>query len=671
MKHQHWSIIIEQLISSLMYVNGALSIALLVLKSKIDIPLLLFVIFEFVGSLSVTTGILLSLLRSKPSQLNYCVAVIYTFSVLCSTTVGIYWIDNILFKNVLELEFIQRRLRISFATFFNLSLLLKPFLFLKFFPMERSSFSDQENLLSSTVEKGSVNTHSTLIDQTESSGNDILNEQDGILKSFFQTNKEEHIVNSRNLVVPKLHKTLQLQDNPPWLSLIPTQTSACETTETSEFANSTPDMFLQSLVIPEFPVESSPVLEEKRKSLYDSPPDRNQLITGHISEEQDSQDPSFFKHSNFEFPPQGALKQILPDKISTEPKTPSQKSILMAEYDEQNIRQLNISEPLSPDRLYGKFVPKKPGLNHITQRDWNNQNYELIQAPSPSFNMEQPLKDNEEDINIDSLKYGNMLFEELKKEIKQNDQKKMNTQISLPTLKSHSSISSKRSLTRVIRESVSSSTLNNSAPLKRRLSSISLRNHHKKSHSLSAISGAQLKPLYSPLKLLINTSDFNLNAHHKTKESDDLEDEDLDINLLNAIHNSPKKKSSSRSIGRSQTFSSNSTFRPRNLELLYDSLKSDNVVGEQTTNSYGDLSPSKISNLGDILGNAFVSNVRKTSRVFSGTDKSTVSGSSVPSGYYGEYDREKWSAFKKLKNAKSSPDISELSRLSGIDTTKY
>ncbi|KGK32476.1 hypothetical protein JL09_g6917, partial [Pichia kudriavzevii] len=64
--------------------------------------------------------------------------------------------------------------------------------------------------------------------------------------------------------------------------------------------------------------------------------------------------------------------------------------------------------------------------------------------------MEQPLKDNEEDINIDSLKYGNMLFEELKKEIKQNDQKKMNTQISLPTLKSHSSISSKRSLTRVI-----------------------------------------------------------------------------------------------------------------------------------------------------------------------------------------------------------------------------
>lgn len=671
MKHQHWSIIIEQLISSLMYVNGALSIALLVLKSKIDIPLLLFVIFEFVGSLSVTTGILLSLLRSKPSQLNYCVAVIYTFSVLCSTTVGIYWIDNILFKNVLELEFIQRRLRISFATFFNLSLLLKPFLFLKFFPMERSSFSDQENLLSSTVEKGSVNTHSTLIDQTESSGNDILNEQDGILKSFFQTNKEEHIVNSRNLVVPKLHKTLQLQDNPPWLSLIPTQTSACETTETSEFANSTPDMFLQSLVIPEFPVESSPVLEEKRKSLYDSPPDRNQLITGHISEEQDSQDPSFFKHSNFEFPPQGALKQILPDKISTEPKTPSQKSILMAEYDEQNIRQLNISEPLSPDRLYGKFVPKKPGLNHITQRDWNNQSYELIQAPSPSFNMEQPLKDNEEDINIDSLKYGNMLFEELKKEIKQNDQKKMNTQISLPTLKSHSSISSKRSLTRVIRESVSSSTLNNSAPLKRRLSSISLRNHHKKSHSLSAISGAQLKPLYSPLKLLINTSDFNLNAHHKTKESDDLEDEDLDINLLNAIHNSPKKKSSSRSIGRSQTFSSNSTFRPRNLELLYDSLKSDNVVGEQTTNSYGDLSPSKISNLGDILGNAFVSNVRKTSRVFSGTDKSTVSGSSVPSGYYGEYDREKWSAFKKLKNAKSSPDISELSRLSGIDTTKY
>lgn len=671
MKHQHWSIIIEQLISSLMYVNGALSIALLVLKSKIDIPLLLFVIFEFVGSLSVTTGILLSLLRSKPSQLNYCVAVIYTFSVLCSTTVGIYWIDNILFKNVLELEFIQRRLRISFATFFNLSLLLKPFLFLKFFPMERSSFSDQENLLSSTVEKGSVNTHSTLIDQTESSGNDILNEQDGILKSFFQTNKEEHIVNSRNLVVPKLHKTLQLQDNPPWLSLIPTQTSACETTETSEFANSTPDMFLQSLVIPEFPVESSPVLEEKRKSLYDSPPDRNQLITGHISEEQDSQDPSFFKHSNFEFPPQGALKQILPDKISTEPKTPSQKSILMAEYDEQNIRQLNISEPLSPDRLYGKFVPKKPGLNHITQRDWNNQSYELIQAPSPSFNMEQPLKDNDEDINIDSLKYGNMLFEELKKEIKQNDQKKMNTQISLPTLKSHSSISSKRSLTRVIRESVSSSTLNNSAPLKRRLSSISLRNHHKKSHSLSAISGAQLKPLYSPLKLLINTSDFNLNAHHKTKESDDLEDEDLDINLLNAIHNSPKKKSSSRSIGRSQTFSSNSTFRPRNLELLYDSLKSDNVVGEQTTNSYGDLSPSKISNLGDILGNAFVSNVRKTSRVFSGTDKSTVSGSSVPSGYYGEYDREKWSAFKKLKNAKSSPDISELSRLSGIDTTKY
>lgn len=671
MKHQHWSIIIEQLISSLMYVNGALSIALLVLKSKIDIPLLLFVIFEFVGSLSVTTGILLSLLRSKPSQLNYCVAVIYTFSVLCSTTVGIYWIDNILFKNVLELEFIQRRLRISFATFFNLSLLLKPFLFLKFFPMERSSFSDQENLLSSTVEKGSINTHSTLIDQTESSGNDILNEQDGILKSFFQTNKEEHIVNSRNLVVPKLHKTLQLQDNPPWLSLIPTQTSACETTETSEFANSTPDMFLQSLVIPEFPVESSPVLEEKRKSLYDSPPDRNQLITGHISEEQDSQDPSFFKHSNFEFPPQGALKQILPDKISTEPKTPSQKSILMAEYDEQNIRQLNISEPLSPDRLYGKFVPKKPGLNHITQRDWNNQSYELIQAPSPSFNMEQPLKDNDEDINIDSLKYGNMLFEELKKEIKQNDQKKMNTQISLPTLKSHSSISSKRSLTRVIRESVSSSTLNNSAPLKRRLSSISLRNHHKKSHSLSAISGAQLKPLYSPLKLLINTSDFNLNAHHKTKESDDLEDEDLDINLLNAIHNSPKKKSSSRSIGRSQTFSSNSTFRPRNLELLYDSLKSDNVVGEQTTNSYGDLSPSKISNLGDILGNAFVSNVRKTSRVFSGTDKSTVSGSSVPSGYYGEYDREKWSAFKKLKNAKSSPDISELSRLSGIDTTKY
>lgn len=671
MKHQHWSIIIEQLISSLMYVNGALSIALLVLKSKIDIPLLLFVIFEFVGSLSVTTGILLSLLRSKPSQLNYCVAVIYTFSVLCSTTVGIYWIDNILFKNVLELEFIQRRLRISFATFFNLSLLLKPFLFLKFFPMERSSFSDQENLLSSTVEKGSVNTHSTLIDQTESSGNDILNEQDGILKSFFQTNKEEHIVNSRNLVVPKLHKTLQLQDNPPWLSLIPTQTSACETTETSEFANSTPDMFLQSLVIPEFPVESSPVLEEKRKSLYDSPPDRNQLITGYISEEQDSQDPSFFKHSNFEFPPQGALKQILPDKISTEPKTPSQKSILMAEYDEQNIRQLNISEPLSPDRLYGKFVPKKPGLNHITQRDWNNQSYELIQAPSPSFNMEQPLKDNDEDINIDSLKYGNMLFEELKKEIKQNDQKKMNTQISLPTLKSHSSISSKRSLTRVIRESVSSSTLNNSAPLKRRLSSISLRNHHKKSHSLSAISGAQLKPLYSPLKLLINTSDFNLNAHHKTKESDDLEDEDLDINLLNAIHNSPKKKSSSRSIGRSQTFSSNSTFRPRNLELLYDSLKSDNVVGEQTTNSYGDLSPSKISNLGDILGNAFVSNVRKTSRVFSGTDKSTVSGSSVPSGYYGEYDREKWSAFKKLKNAKSSPDISELSRLSGIDTTKY
>lgn len=671
MKHQHWSIIIEQLISSLMYVNGALSIALLVLKSKIDIPLLLFVIFEFVGSLSVTTGILLSLLRSKPSQLNYCVAVIYTFSVLCSTTVGIYWIDNILFKNVLELEFIQRRLRISFATFFNLSLLLKPFLFLKFFLMERSSFSDQENLLSSTVEKGSVNTHSTLIDQTESSGNDILNEQDGILKSFFQTNKEEHIVNSRNLVVPKLHKTLQLQDNPPWLSLIPTQTSACETTETSEFANSTPDMFLQSLVIPEFPVESSPVLEEKRKSLYDSPPDRNQLITGHISEEQDSQDPSFFKHSNFEFPPQGALKQILPDKISTEPKTPSQKSILMAEYDEQNIRQLNISEPLSPDRLYGKFVPKKPGLNHITQRDWNNQNYELIQAPSPSFNMEQPLKDNDEDIKIDSLKYGNMLFEELKKEIKQNDQKKMNTQISLPTLKSHSSISSKRSLTRVIRESVSSSTLNNSAPLKRRLSSISLRNHHKKSHSLSAISGAQLKPLYSPLKLLINTSDFNLNAHHKTKESDDLEDEDLDINLLNAIHNSPKKKSSSRSIGRSQTFSSNSTFRPRNLELLYDSLKSDNVVGEQTTNSYGDLSPSKISNLGDILGNAFVSNVRKTSRVFSGTDKSTVSGSSVPSGYYGEYDREKWSAFKKLKNAKSSPDISELSRLSGIDTTKY
>lgn len=537
--------------------------------------------------------------------------------------------------------------------------------------MERSSFSDQENLLSSTVEKGSVNTHSTLIDQTESSGNDILNEQDGILKSFFQTNKEEHIVNSRNLVGPKLHKTLQLQDNPPWLSLIPTQTSACETTETSEFANSTPDMFLQSLVIPEFPVESSPVLEEKRKSLYDSPPDRNQLITGHISEEQDSQDPSFFKHSNFEFPPQGALKQILPDKISTEPKTPSQKSILMAEYDEQNIRQLNISEPLSPDRLYGKFVPKKPGLNHITQRDWNNQSYELIQAPSPSFNMEQPLKDNDEDINIDSLKYGNMLFEELKKEIKQNDQKKMNTQISLPTLKSHSSISSKRSLTRVIRESVSSSTLNNSAPLKRRLSSISLRNHHKKSHSLSAISGAQLKPLYSPLKLLINTSDFNLNAHHKTKESDDLEDEDLDINLLNAIHNSPKKKSSSRSIGRSQTFSSNSTLRPRNLELLYDSLKSDNVVGEQTTNSYGDLSPSKISNLGDILGNAFVSNVRKTSRVFSGTDKSTVSGSSVPSGYYGEYDREKWSAFKKLKNAKSSPDISELSRLSGIDTTKY
>jgi hypothetical protein len=621
--------------------NGTLGIILLA-KTHLHIPLLLFTIFEW---LNVTSAVLAAYLLKIESQHHY-IKTFMIFSLalfmLASTVLGIYWIDDIELGNVHAEAIDIRQLTVSLITIFILSLIPKAFLTYSFLikGTSQSIFEDIEAAIPCDVLNPSSSNPSSKSDGSHS--NTIIHSGE---------EKETKHASFSGLLNSHLAKVMKL----------PYKNEHSDVTDN----DTTPNMLFQNLSMPNLPLKQSQILRSDQpiQQVWKIDDLFNAVNSTALSDVEDTS-LSMINNSKFHFPPlkdgeTSNFHPVLSDHL------PSQ----MEGDDDYRIQMLNISElPQSihePTFNHDRFS----SMGNLSPRDekwFQHSKHELKNHGSNSNELDLDLYPKIKgavsvDHSNDSLntvpKGNNMLVEELSKEIQQNDTHLRN-QHSMPNIPvtQKRSFSLKRresTFSRALRGSISSSAIGHMA-VKSLFNSTSMVTSHGKTNSASTSSIAKSKS-QSPLKKIMNIKDSisQIDLNRSSFDGyDNQDDVDFDLHLAYALRNSPKKKqsiksfSSKKSVRKFASFSSlhnekvsaDFVFDISNIE---DESFDVSINSSDKINKYCNKLLSELSNPG---GN----------RVFSGMDKSTVSTNSVPSGYYGEYDKEKWKVIKRTANNEAS-----------------
>lgn len=697
-------------VTTLMYTTGAFGVVLLDKQAKTDIALIIFTVFEWLGAV-LTTVSLISFFTIA-SKLSFFLRILNAFCAAASTAVGIYWIDNIILENVITNSLYLRQLKVCFITLFTVSLLLK-FLILtnaflgnsitKATSEETPGIQDLEANLEIT-DKDSSKFGSVLSDSIALSkfnmvkikdslqtlvskqGNNSINDSwDKVTKASESKPKEAQpdVGNQENLNL----KYAELFKLP----------STTDTLETSDLPNSTPNMIFEQKPLTGDPFKQSQILAQNSyiQDIPSTPMMTN--LSNHITEEdlEDSMESVLVKSPNYQFPQD--YSQTSPYK-SHHPNYNFilERPALVKNVDEdKNIQALNISEPIYGSNLATKLTSNGKTLHNISLQTWNEksklflQNNDFvtdnIQLPqrasdinhfgsSMSFSENFNAENEALDTHSNNSEYNNCLLEELNREIKENGSHhaKIQMQQSLPNLKLASRHSSQLNRGDSVSKIMGLKPLNQ----KSRTNSSSLNFAHQKSSSLSAIPMSKSRS-HSPLKKFKDFRDSIQLTPRTPKQtrppspitSNEFE---LDLHIANSIRKSPGKKLSSKSLNSktgSRKISLSSPIRPNtNVSMLdvesyyptgigYDLNLSPGEGCVRVLGNAENESPSDKQNyFTHVVDDYIIQNIVKSQRVFSGvsgmsgTDKSTTSNASVPSGYYGEYDKEKWRVIKKVKN---------------------
>lgn len=623
-------------------ITGSFGIILLKKETDFGIALLLFVIFEWIGLLFSVILVPLAM-KFLPKHIILDVAVVLTGTTfLFSTILGIYWIDNIIFENVTVHTLYLRRLKLCFATFFMVSLLLKPLIIFIFFRSSNKvakKLNDPEKACS-TTENESIATSSSPTSLYKSQSDNKTVEAK-FEPTALIPNHNEHLPSFSDLSNARVLDYKGL----------------CDTTNTTNATHSTSNIS-QNINLPIFHVEQ--ILHDHKPTKAN---DKNNpsLLQGSLLPEFSNQkhhteavSGSLKKTGEFNFPLHPSPNRIPLPRLDHKPSFSDNE-------EDSAIHMLNISEPLQLPHIKQSKLSTSNLLHNISLQEWNKNSSRIIEQngiindPSGdySFQIKTPDDENihEDDLCLQTIytDSSNVLFDELIKEIHDNEHHQIYTQQSLPDIKSsvrRSSSINPGSFPKILHSSISSSTLNLSSP-KRKLSTKSLRTMHKKSQSQSQLQTQSLSQSQATMPMSRSKSQSPLKRIMNFRDSLDMDDKssefELDLNLANSLRNSPKKMSSFKSL--------NSSFQ-RKIESFSSHSKSDTVNVPDGASSLEiaasiktDLPNPKMLPLA-IVSNKFQDIVNK--RVLSGTDRSTISNNSLPSGYYGQYDREKWNAYKKV-----------------------
>lgn len=687
-------------VTTLMYVNGALGVVLLIKQTKVDIALIIFVTFEWISSL-ISTISFITFFTTLNKNLLFALRVLSAFCVTASTTLGIYWIDNLILEGVKTHSLYLRQLKISFITLFIVSVLFKFLVIIRLFPQNViHQYSNEDIYIQSdpemaTMEKESSKFGSTLSDSIGSSKVNaikIKGSSQTLVSKQSTSNKSDTISN----ITTKSQEGRLKEGDKEKLELkyaeIFKMPSRTDTIDTTDLSNSTPNMIFEQKPLTSDFFRQPQILEQNchDKKLPSTMMMPN--LSTHITEEdhEDSGDTVFMKHPDYQFPRNGILTS--PYKFHY----PNYNFILEQQdqnndnYEDKHIQALNISEPIYENNLAEKITTNGKTFHNISLQTWNEKSKNFLEnselandripltnshlkhfGSSAQFTSNSNEENNILDIQSFSSESNNGLYEELNREIKENGSHRNQIQMqqSLPNLKLPS-----RHNSRLNRGgSVSKIMGMNSSGLKNK-SSTNLMFVHQKSNSLSAMPMSKSHS-HSPLKKFKDFKDsLQLTPHtpKQTRSSSPVttNEFELDLNIANSIRKSPVKKLSSRSLS--------SKISNKKISLASPNRNNPNVsmfeLGSYNPAGFGcDLnlhvgdadgildvnaaegSPSdKKSHFTHIVDDYIVQNIIKSQRVFSGvsgisgTDKSTTSNNSVPSGYYGEYDKEKWRVFKKV-----------------------
>lgn len=655
----HWTKITltPSLVSTV--VNGALSITLLSSQDFLNVPLLLFTIFEGLSALliiSLLSGICFpSLFTTKLIKLIYILNCFLNFA---STVVGIYWINSLIFSSHTGASdsLHIRQLHVSLTTIFIISIILKSLtIFFPYISTENEKRHDLEIMMSSNnsnTRVPSVFTDSIKTGQCPSTANSKYSSS--IISTLEGENEKVNgpIKNTLNL---KLAEMFKINDKSiiSQSGELTNQSELGDTTTNSNInVNKNINELLHNISMPNLrsnigPLISKNLLNTKDMHLLEDLDDISKEFVEELKNENEKTADSIIDSSKFQFSKEENVSPVLNDYHFP-------NFLNDHEYDEdKRIQLLNISEPVFTNKNIE--TPLKSTLQNISPEDWKSNN-EMFLQNSTMTQIDIPLIDNDQVINLTINDYqnnnvdyhhyekqNNFLLDELRKEIHENDMQKLKHHESISKMSSSSrgsfsKTTNKKVFTRVLRGSISSSALIPSQ-VKHRTSLDSLRLTHTKSNSVSTMSTIKTKS-HSPLKKFMNykepISPLDLNSNISNN------DLDSDVNLANSIKLSPKKKSLRLK-----------TPNYRNKKLLSFSSLQDikTKMGDDNNNNvtkFTNLSTIKNDQRNPLLSDILLPIKSHTQRVFSGTDKSTISNSSVPSGYYGEYDKEKWKIIKKV-----------------------
>lgn len=618
------------ILSPLLFANGVIGIIILS-KTRLFIPLLLFTIFEWLSQIIIFVFTLLA----KQNRLKFSKLLLvhlFIFFTLASTVTGIYWIDYLFLETFPSTLQQDKRLKIALANLFIISLI----------PKTAAAYSLLVNSVYSNIAED-IETGSEFEEPCSSSLSNSTKLDDSHTNTTIKSSNKEiktDQLQSLGIVNAKLSKFLKKSN---------AKDNSLDTDN-----DTTPNMFFQNLSMPNLPLRQPQILQSNShvEGAWENAEILKLINSTALSDIHDVENTSLsmINNSKFHFPP---LKDLANNTTQPFLSTSIQHQ---AETDEDyNIQMLNISEIPNNDGNFkveeilqsnisenSLFIAKNRDIKHSAfQKNIDNETHAYgnkthLQISSNDYHKEQ-----------------NVLVEELSKEIRQNDTHLRN-QHSMPnmtvTKKRSSSLKRKEStFSRALRGSISSSALGISVKPRRSSNAIGISHGRTNSASTSTISKSKS---HSPLKKLMNLKDSISQIELNRTSFDECEtprDTDFDLHLAQALRNSPKKKQSMKSISSKHSISKFASFSSLNNEKANMDCPFDisNIEDESFDVSVD--SGEKINKYCNKLLSELSNPCEK--RVFSGMDKSTMSNNSVPSGYYGEYDKEKWKVIKRTVGA--------------------
>lgn len=602
-----------------MSANSALGLALLIKKGEANIEMILFDIFEIVSlvfSLLTYTRMNATKTFDKIEILIWAIqSVFYTFT----TAIWLYWIDATIMNPSEHKSPLIKKLQTAFATCFVISLILKSIASLATLQIfSQSNIGCFKN--TRDIESTACSTNDTLSDKEKMSiGSKIVK-----LKDSAQT------LVSDNISIKNLKNDNRILD---------IQLAECINTGETYFVEDSSEMTTQQMLIYNLSMHNFPVESDKSNK-----PILNQTQGKTNSKSFNS--PQIF--SKYEFPHVDLGNETVSRNIHNDASDDETDHFYDDFVDSKKIRMLNISE--TPYQA----IQSSPKLENDNYRMEKLATKFTQTKVSPFFELEPKVDINTVPINRSSSE--NVLLKELNREIRENDLHKLKHEESIKHLRSSSVKLVRGSFSRTLKNSISTSTLNMNYNKQKP-------NMHAKSSSLSALNIHKAR-LQSPLKKILNIKDQTDKQYNK----DVSPETEFDMNLVNSIRSSPKKKVSARSLNS----------KAKNSLTRSSSIRNECIFGE-TEDPDSSMNP---ANSTQVLEESTESHAKKTfkenfNKMFgvknnrnfsSSTDKSTTSSNSMPSGYYGQYDKEKWQAFKKFADVDVQMRI-DLSNISHISTS--